>query len=275
MGTTGSGSIHLRHWGLRETPFRAAIDPRFFYMGPSEEEALARLSFLVDDRRRLGLLLGAGGSGKSLLLRVFADQMRRSGCAVALVHLLGMEAGEMMGELASALGLDASAGESPSRLWPRLTDRLAELRYQELSTVILLDDSDRPAGEAHRWISRLAQFDLSGESRITLVLASRPGQVRRLGRTLLEMVELRIDLPSWEQAQSAAFLEHRLSQAGCDRAAFDDSALVRLHELGGGVPRQIAHLADLALAAGAGEGLDQITAETVESVYEELGVIRV
>jgi type II secretory pathway predicted ATPase ExeA len=46
----------------------------------------------------------------------------------------------------------------------------------------------------------------------------------------------------------------------------------RLHELAHGIPRRVSQLADLALLAGAGRNLDQIDAEVVETVYQELGV---
>ena len=64
------------HWGLRESPFRDLADPRYFYCSPTHDEALARLQFLVRNHRRLGLLLGTPGSGKTLLLGVFGRQMR-------------------------------------------------------------------------------------------------------------------------------------------------------------------------------------------------------
>ena len=64
--------MYQAHWGLQESPFRGLLDPKFFYQSPTHEEALARLQFLVDQQRRLGLLVGPPGSGKSLLLEVFA-----------------------------------------------------------------------------------------------------------------------------------------------------------------------------------------------------------
>ena len=59
--------MYQSHWGLRESPFRDGPDPQSFYQSPTHEEALARLHFLVEQHRRLGLLLGPEGSGKSLL----------------------------------------------------------------------------------------------------------------------------------------------------------------------------------------------------------------
>ena len=57
--------MYHSHWGLDEAPFRTDLDPRYFYQSPTHEEALARLHFPVDYRRRLGLSRGEPGSGKS------------------------------------------------------------------------------------------------------------------------------------------------------------------------------------------------------------------
>ncbi len=64
--------MYETHWGLDVSPFRGLADPRFFYCSPTHDEALARLTFLVENRRRLGLLLGEPGSGKTLVLKVLS-----------------------------------------------------------------------------------------------------------------------------------------------------------------------------------------------------------
>ena len=98
-------SMYQAHWGLQESPFRGLLDPKFFYQSPTHEEALARLHFLVDQQRRLGLLVGPSGSGKSLLLEVFAEQLRRHARPVAKLSLLGVEPAEMLWLLAAEWGL--------------------------------------------------------------------------------------------------------------------------------------------------------------------------
>ena len=80
--------MYPTRWGLSETPFATRLDPRFFHPSPTHEEALARLHFLVDDGRRLGLLSGSRGSGKSLLLQVFARQIRRVGLPLARLNMV-------------------------------------------------------------------------------------------------------------------------------------------------------------------------------------------
>jgi type II secretory pathway predicted ATPase ExeA len=267
--------MYQGHWGLSEMPFPSCHDPRHFYQGTTHEEALARLHFLVEQHRRLGLLTGGPGSGKSLLLEVFARQIRRHGGPVAKVATLGLDGAELLGQIAGQLGLNPGGDESIASLWRALGDRLLEFRYQQSDTVLLLDDVDQADRQVLAQITRLAQWDRSAETRFTLVLSGQPQGMSRIGRTLLEMAELRIDVEPWEPADTSGYVQTSLRQAGGAAEAFTDAALQRLHELAQGVPRRVAQLADFSLLAGAGRNLSQIDAEVVESVYHELGVVPV
>ena len=267
--------MYQSHWGLKEAPFRSRLDPRFFYASPIHEEALARLHFLVSQRRRLGLLLGGLGSGKSLLLDVFAAEMRKSGRPAAMLSLLGMERDEFLRQLAIGFGLNPAPGVPISSLWRLVTDRIVEYGYQQLEAVILLDDADWAGPELSSQVHRLAQIDVSFDAQLTIVLAGRQDRIGQIWESILDLAELRIDLGAWEATDTDAYLDNSLAQAGRETPIFDDPAVLRLHELGHGVPRRISQLADLALAAGAGQTLERIDAETIESVYHELGVIEV
>ncbi len=50
--------MYQQYWGLRESPFRGNLDVALFFATPNHDEALARLHFLVDGRRHLGLVAG-------------------------------------------------------------------------------------------------------------------------------------------------------------------------------------------------------------------------
>lgn len=265
--------MYQSHWGLRETPFRTSLDPRFFFESPTYEEALARLHFLVDEHRRVGLLLGDPGSGKSLVLEVFADEIRREGRAVARLNLVGLSAPEMLWQLAASLGLNLDPAGPLVSLWRAVADRLAEHRYQETATAVLLDDADQAGADVLAQVARLARLDPTPEARLTIVLAAHRADAARLGRPLLELAELRIDLEPWDPADTEQYLSDTLARAGCPQPAFDPPAVRRIHELAQGVPRRVNQLADLALLAGAGRALDRVDADTVESVYRELGAI--
>jgi len=262
--------MYQSHWGLRDSPFRGCLDPGAFYESPTHEEALARLQFLVEQHCRLGLLIGPSGSGKSLLLEVFAAQLRRRGRPTAKISLLDVEPTEMLWLLAAEWGLNPGPSRSTAALWRMLTDRLIEHRYQQLETVLLFDDADQANRAVLRHVARLARYDTSPEMRLSIVLAGRNEGMARLDESLLGLTDLRIDLEPWQRAETGDYVNRRLSQAGRQTPVFTAPAVDRLHEAAHGIPRCVSQLADLALLAGAGQNLQQIDAGVVDSVCQEL-----
>jgi general secretion pathway protein A len=262
-----------KHWNLHDSPFRGTLDWRRFFASPTHEEALARLHFLVEERRRLGLLFGAAGCGKSLVLEVFARRLRRTGAQLVNVNLLGLDLHEFLWLTAAELGINPDRRDDPFRLWRSVLDRLTENRYQQLDTVLLLDDADEAATSMLDHVVRLAQFDSTATGRLTIVLTANTNSVSRLTTRLLELAELRVDLEPWEPADTSDYVKAALRQAGADSAIFTDEALDRLHDLCDGIPRRVNQLANFALLAGAGREVDAIDVDIIDSAYQELGVV--
>src|SRR5690242_7904155 len=95
--------MYLDAWGMRESPCGAGCETPF--RTPALEEALARLHNLVEARRRLGLLLGAPGVGKTTVLDAFSRELRRQNVPVTRVALGGLGPHEFLWALSAELGL--------------------------------------------------------------------------------------------------------------------------------------------------------------------------
>ncbi|MCC7083827.1 MAG: AAA family ATPase [Pirellulales bacterium] len=262
------------HWGLRESPFRGSLDWRLFHPSPTHDEALARMQFLVEERRRMGLLLGPTGSGKSMVLEVFARRLRRKGAQVANLNMLGIDLHEFLWLTAAELGANPDRRHDVFHLWRMVVDRIAENRYQQIETVLLLDDADEAPPNALEQVVRIAQQDCSQQARLSIVLAASSDAAGRLLPRLLELAELRIDIEPWEPADTVEYINVAIKHAGRASPAFTEEAIHRLHDLCDGLPRRINQLANLTLLAGAGRNLSQIDTDTVESAYHELSTVQ-
>jgi type II secretory pathway predicted ATPase ExeA len=264
--------MYQAYWGLSKSPFRGHLDPRAFHRGAAQDEALARMHFLVDERRTMGLVLGDTGTGKSLLLEVFAGELSKSRHEWAQLGLLGIGRREFLWQLAGELGVESRRSAGEAVLHRGIDDHLIANRFQQLSTVLLLDDVDEAAPEVLGEVIRLALFNQTHDTGLTLVLAAHPERLSRLGDRMLELAELRVDLLGFDLDETASLIKKSLADAGRTTPIFTEAAMQRIHELSGGIPRRIKQLADLALVGGAGTNLAQIEPDLVELVYQELGV---
>jgi type II secretory pathway predicted ATPase ExeA len=181
-------------WDADRLPFSGPLDADRFHSGPCQEEALARLHFLVEHGCRLGLVLGGSGCGKTWLLRAFRQALAGAGPEVALVPLGGIDAYEFLWEVAAQLGTGPSPGEPLGRLWRRVSDHLAENRWLGRATVLLLDDATAATAQVLGHVLRLAELDAAGKARLTMVLACDPQELEQVGPQLVARSALRVDL---------------------------------------------------------------------------------
>ena len=263
--------MYLAYWGLAHLPFAAAASRQLIDRHPQCAEALARLDFLVEHRSRLGLLVGPAGSGKSLVLGEFARRQQAAGTAVAVVSATGVSARDMLDEVASAWGANPHESDDTGRLWRLVTDRLAELRLEQVPAALAVDDLDSAQAEATALVLRLINVP---DVELTVVAAVRDETAARIGTRLLDQAELRIELALWTVDETRDYLESSLTAAGRVAPAFAERAMERLFQLSGGAPRRVGQLAQLALVAGAGQNLTQIDEQTVLAVHEELSAAR-
>jgi type II secretory pathway predicted ATPase ExeA len=263
-------SLPLKHWGLDSWPFRSLPGAGQFYPTASHNEALARIEHLVEGQRRVGVLLGEIGVGKSLLLKVAARQLSRKGAAVVLVDATGASARELLWQIACGLGTTPREDAEAPWLWRRLADRLAENSLRRVNTALLVDDAGQAGPDLVMQFGRLARLHVGPQAGWTIVLAAEPGQAVRWNDSLRGLVDLRIEIGSWSADDTTGYIQIALVDAGRLEPVFDDGALAKLHDLTGGIPRQVAQLADYSLLAGAAAGLDLIDAATIEAAAEEI-----
>src|SRR6478735_873860 len=263
-------SLPLKHWGLERSPFCSTPGVGQFYPTAGHNEALARIEYLVDGRRRLGALLGDSGVGKSLVLRVAAAQLAKKGRTAVLVDGLGASTREFLWQVACGLGTTPREDADVAWLWRQIADRVAENRVRQADTVLLVDDAGQAGPDLVTQFLRLARLDVTPTARWTIVLAAEPGQAVRWNESLRSLFDLRIDVVSWSVEDTIGYLQTGLVEAGRLEPLFDDGALEALHEIACGVPRQVARLADYALLAGAAAGVETIDAGIVEAASEEI-----
>ncbi len=249
--------------------FGTTFEPATFYMGAAQEEALARLEWLLEQRQRLGLVVAAGGVGKSHLAAMAVRRLGGHGAEAVLLPLRGIAAGTWLDMLLDRMPLDPASRAEPRHAWQKLDDRLRENTLMERTTALVFDDLDHAPSDAVEGIIRLISSPEPRHSRVLVVATVRPEGLDRLPDDLVRRSVVRVELEPWSSADLADFLDRSVRRDGIT-ATFSADATEAIARLSGGVPRVVCQLAGLAVVAAAGDGVRQIDAATVERSWREL-----
>jgi MSHA biogenesis protein MshM len=251
-------------------PFSGSLEPAAFHSGPPQEEALARLEWLVAERQRCGIVTGTDGLGKSHLAAAAARRLGGLGCEVAVLAVGGLPEGEWIDLLLERLPLDAASRAEPIRPWQKLENRLRENALMERPTVVICDDLDRAPADAAEGLARIAAAVEPRFAWAIVVATAAPAGLARVPDALRQRAAVRIELAPWTDTETADYLAWELARSGRPGDLFSPEAAATLARFAGGVPRHVCRLARLAVLAAEGDAAERIDAATIERVWREL-----
>jgi len=269
--------MYERHWQLRRPPFRSDVPAEFYFGGRTQQAALLKLRYLIEQRQGLGVVSGPAGAGKTYLLETFCEQLARSCGPVVHVYFPQLTAAELLGYVTAKLGdgNELAATDEPRLdvVLRQMEGHLTRLHQQGRHPLLLIDDAhliDDP--RVWQTLLLLLNGGLADRARLSIVLCGPPellGRLRRFG-ALEDRLELSCVLQSLDEAETAAYVHHRLHVAGGSPDLFDSTALAAVHQLSGGLPRRINRLCDFALLVGYAENRPVITRAEIDAVADEL-----
>lgn len=242
---------HLQHFGLSDDPFSNQPTLALWCETPLHADAEKRLLRGAQQGKGLVLLVGAPGTGKTLLLRRLLDGLSEERFEAGILMMMpgDVTPGGLLARIARQLGVDAPAAERRALL-AQLYAGLVELQQDGRHAVVMVDGAELLEADAG-FADLRGLLDLEHDERhlLTLVLAGPPELERALAGdpSLGHRVEIKVRLGPLDETGARAFLAHRLGAAGGSLALFEEPAVTALVRASGGVPRLLNTLADNAL----------------------------
>jgi len=250
----------LKHWSLQHVPFGPVASPEFFYAGRSQREAIARIDYLVRSETRSALLLSERGCGATTLLRRVAGSSGLGNAAVDAVLTCGGV--ETLAAAVARLAVGLAVDPFGDRALQRISETIIAAGRHQVRTLWLIDRCDPQTAE-------LADSLASSHRSLGVVMCTSTQAAEALHGTL-DCCPLRIELEPFELHDTVAYIRFGMAAAGAVGDVFEDSAVVRLHELSDGKVAILSALAQLALTAAATLGARKVSADCIESAQHEL-----
>jgi general secretion pathway protein A len=248
-------AIDYARYGLLQPPFSLTTDPSFMYLSDGHKMGLSKVSYMIQKRQGLSVILGAIGSGKTMSgAWLYRRYQQLGNHRVAFLE----EAQLPLTDRRSSLPfLRRVAAEFDLKRPRSISDQMGVLRsfmvssFRERNNVVLIIDEAQKLYASHlELIRQMLNFESRGAGKLLqIVLIGTPELRTVLSRepTLESRVAVYAYLDALTHGDTGSLITFRLMVAGRRESLFTPAAVDDIYLISSGVPRQICALGQLAL----------------------------
>ncbi|TCS64358.1 ExeA family protein [Varunaivibrio sulfuroxidans] len=267
--------MYLDFFDIKETPFSITPDPRYLYLSPRHQEALAHLLYAVTGSGGFVMLSGEVGAGKTTLCRSFLEHVPDD-VDIALIVNPRLDELELMLTILDELSIvRPPAPHSLKTTFDALNAYLIEAHAKNRRTVLIIDEAQNLSASLLELIRLLTNLETAKTKLLQIILIGQPELETILARSELRQISQRITaryaLRALNRKETGKYIHHRLEVAGLAGRLFTDRAIGAVYRHSQGVPRLINTVCDRALLGAYVGGRQKIDVAIVKKAIDEVG----
>jgi general secretion pathway protein A len=265
--------VYQRFFGLRENPFSVNPDPRYLFLTQRTQEALAALTYGIQNRKGFILLTGEVGTGKTTLLNRVLDWLHTQRVATAFVFNSMLDVKQLFDFIMADFGIPCESREK-SQVLLRLNHWLLERYRSGKTAVVIIDEAQNLSFEVLEEIRLLTNLETSTEKLLQIVLCGQPELEEKLKlpqlRQLRQRITLRCRTAPLTLEEAFGYVADRLRITGANgEPIFSRDAIEAVHRYSRGIPRLVNLLCEHSMISAYVDHLRPVPARLVEEVARE------
>jgi general secretion pathway protein A len=265
--------MYYQYFGLNENPFMLAPDPKYLFLGRSQEEAIAHLLYAISQGEGFIALIGKPGVGKTTVCRTFIERLDGN---TEVAYIFKPEPGsiELLKKINAAFNIDARANNVKDQI-DRLNVFLMNKRLEGKKVVLFIDEAQDLKRDVLEQIRLLSNLETTRDKLLQIVLIGDFKLAAMLGSHDLRQIGQRVSVNYTAQPltveETRAYVQHRLRIAGQgSKPRFDLSAWKPIYKYSQGIPRAINIVCDRSLFKAYRSNSTVIDGDIVKSAILDL-----
>ncbi|MFC3121501.1 ExeA family protein [Agaribacter flavus] len=244
--------MYLNYYGLSDNPFSIAPNPDYLFMSNRHQQALAHLSYGLNESGGFVMLTGEVGTGKTTVSRKLMQELSDD-TQTAVILNPTLSALELLATVCDELGIAYEQSQASLKgFTDKILQCLASNHEQGINTVLIIDEAQHLLPEVLEQLRLLTNLETNREKLLKVVLIGQPELQQLLRRNelrqLAQRITARYHLLPLTKDEVGQYVSHRLAVANGRQKLFSKAALEHLFSISGGIPRVINLLCDRGLS---------------------------
>jgi len=245
--------MYTKFYNLKEKPFEITPDPSFLYLSENHREALAHLTYAVQEKKGFTVITGEVGTGKTTLIHTLLSRLDGN-TRTAYLFNPKLVPTDFLHYICEDFGLK-SPKRSKGQHLTQLHNFLMTCYSQNERAVLIIDEAQNLDSQLLEEVRLLTNLETPKSKLLQVILIGQPELndmlSQRQCRQLKQRVSLRYHVHPLNKKETEEYISQRLKKAGAvDVDLFTPKAFDKIYQYSKGIPRSINIVCDNALLAG-------------------------
>lgn len=256
-----------------EAAFSISPNPRFFYVTPSIQAAIAKTNYVIRTNQGLTTIIGDVGLGKTSLLRLLFNEYDDNPDYTTAFIVNPKQTTETAFLKAICTEFEVPTRRSQRETEYELRAFLFEQAQNGKTVVLFIDEAQQLRGPMFEQIRQILNYETDDRKLLNVIMA---GQIElrykladRSKRALVSRIAVSSVLDAMTLEETAGMIDFRCSVAQVANR-FEDEAVEAVYNLSKGIPREVIKLCAMSVQYALLNEMEAIPRAIVELACQDI-----